>query len=164
MMKGLLERDRKPSQQVFYFLSDLIPNCSKLIQRHRLRARDFPILSMLGVQNKRLILASHSHGHVEINICEVRKSFRIMLPHVIAEFRHCRHSLGMDALCGMATGTVRLDLAFTENAGKRLGHLAAVTVFDADEENTDWSVVVGHGFGDLLNHGTIIDTCWRYSS
>ena len=89
------------------------------------------------------------------------QSSRTLAGEVVAEFPHGGDGLRVDGRCGAATGTERLRLTRTVQAGQRLGHLAAVAVLDADEENSLPSFNARHGLDPLPIHGTIIDTCCR---
>jgi hypothetical protein len=57
-----------------------------------------------------------------------------------------------------------LDDSRPIHADESLGHLAAIAVFYADEENLLRSVNVCHVFVPVPIQGTIIDTCCRYFS
>ena len=56
---------------------------------------------------------------------------------------------------------VEANAAGPVQAGERLGHLAAVAILNADEENPFPPFSAGHGLDPFPIHGTIIDTCRR---
>src|SRR5262249_26839117 len=82
-----------------------------------------------------LVAAAHRHGGVILHFGDLRKALGTVLRQVVAAFGHELDGPGVDAPRRAGAGAVRLDALAAMEPGEGLGHLAAVAVLDADEED-----------------------------
>lgn len=81
------------------------------------------------------IAAAQGDGDVESVWRKIGDRFGLVSGEVVAQFLHGGDGFGIDSAAGMGARAVGFNEVCTVHSGEGLGHLAAVAVFDAEEED-----------------------------
>ena len=107
----------------------------KVFARHVARVGDGPLLAAGGAHQRARVATAHRHRHVYHLAVERVERLRPVRRQVVADLLHRLDGPRVDAARGPRPGAVRLDDPGAVHARERLGHLAAVAVLDADEQD-----------------------------
>lgn len=128
-------RSTEDFEKLLHLRLDQIANFSEHLRRHFPGVRDLPVDAVPGAHQRTLVAAAHRHGGVKVLSVEVVQPLGGVGGQVVADFLHRRDRSGIDPTGWAGTGAEGFDLTAPVEASERLGHLAAVGVLHADEQD-----------------------------
>src|SRR2546425_8521040 len=136
-------RSKEFAQCGFDFGRNQVANGAKFLTGQILWIGNLPVLAAFSANEWAFVPASHRSHKIIFNVRYFRQRFGPMLAQVVAQFAHRCDGLRIHLARGPRAGAVSLHVVTAVDAREGFGHLAAIGILDADEQDAFASRIFG---------------------